>query len=271
VPFPAAQTQRPGSYNAAGQGNSIPARPSYASSAAAYNPSSGSGSGSGSQYGSSNGGNYGGGYGSSSHGSNGYGNGYGSVSSHDTDNKYTKKPKRKSSGGTEGLPMIIGAVVLFVYAVLMTGLYFSNSGKTKFLLSRLNMDDTVSIINKVESLERKLKNSEITRRTAETTARNKLSGEINRLERENKHATEHADELTNLHLPLAHEKIEKHSRREKAFMDQVGWLMDRTRRESKRMVLERYVLCFCFELCFEFFYVVFQFAAVVLSFFGSLD
>jgi hypothetical protein len=169
------------------------------------------------------------------------GNSNSNSNHHDTDNKYAKKTKRKSSGAPGGLPMVVGGIILFVYAVLMTTLYFSNSGQTKTLLSRLKMPDTVSIINKVEGLERKLKTSELTRKTAETTARNKVSGEINRLERESRLATDQADELKNLHLPEAQYTIEKHSRREKAFMDQVGWLMDRTRRESKRMVLERWV------------------------------
>ena len=239
MPFPAAQTQtqRSASYNASSsQGNGIPARTSYPSSSAAYNPNNGGG-----QYGSSNGGNYGGYGNGSSSSNNGYGNGMGSIGSHDTDNKYAKKPKRKWSDGPGGLPVFIGAVVLFVYAVLMTGLYFSNSGQTKTLLSRLKLDDTVSIINKVESLERKLEHSEATRRNAANMARDKVTGEINRLERSNKLATEQVDALKNLHLPQAHSTIEKHSRREKAFMNQVGWLMDQTRRESKRMVLERYV------------------------------
>jgi len=238
MPFPAAQTQtqRSASYNASSsQGNGIPARTSYPSSTAAYNPNNGGG-----QYGSSNGGNYGGYGNGASSSNNGYGNGMGGISSHDTDNKYAKKSKRKWSDGPGGLPVFIGAVVLFVYAVLMTGLYFSNSGQTKTLLSRLKLDDTVSIINKVESLERKLEHSEATRRNAANMARDKVTGEINRLERSNKLATEQVDELKNLHLPQAHSTIEKHSRREKAFMNQVGWLMDRTRRESKRMVLERF-------------------------------
>jgi hypothetical protein len=241
-----AQQQRSSSFSSVGSASN---RPAYNSSAS-YNPTTNGGG-----YGMNGGGNYGG-YGSSS---NGYSNGMSSGShsnGYDTDNKYSKKPKRKSSGPPQGgFAIVVGAIILFVYSVMMTTLFFSKRGTVNSLLKKLDQPDTFAVINKVQDLERQLKNAEVGRRTAETTARNKVTGELNRLERENRILSDKHEELTDRHLPVAEAKIEKYTKREKAFMDQVGFLMDQTRRESKRMVLERCVGCVkeCYRfavLCF---------------------
>ena len=128
----------------------------------------------------------------------------------------------------------------------MTTLYFSKNASIKNMLQRLHEPDTLAVINKMELLERKLKTAEISKRGADASARSRVEREINALEFEHKQELEkHAanSELANVRLPEAEKKIEKFVGREKAFMDQVGWLMDRTRRESKRSVLERCVLC----------------------------
>ena len=140
-----------------------------------------------------------------------------------------------------GMGIKFGSIALVVYAITMTTLYLSKHSSTKSMLNRLDQPDTLSIISKVEDLERKLKSSESTRQRAEHTARTNRNAQVNNLERENKLLMEERNTLKNVHMPEANEKLEKHSLREQAFMDQVGWLMDATRRESKRMVLERYV------------------------------
>jgi len=179
-----------------------------------------------------------GGYGSNNNNSSssngGYGNGMSSSNSnrYAADDKYSKKPKRKASGPPGGFWIIIGSIVLFVYAVTMTTLYATKHSQTKTLLTKLKQPDTKSVVQKVESLERKLKSSETSRRTAETNARNKVSKELNNLQRER--------DLALKAEPKIKSQMEKHERRDNAFADQIGWLMDRTRRESKRMVLERF-------------------------------
>jgi len=231
VPFPAQRSSSFSGHSGHGSSNnSVSARPSYTT--AAYNPNANNGgnTGGGGQYGSSNG---------SANYSGGYGNGLSSSSSRDLDNKYAKK-RNRNSGPPKGLGIIVGGIVLFVYAVLMTTMYFSTNARTNSLLTRLDQPDTLSVIQKVEGLERKLQSSETTRKNAETAARNKVAKEINRLERENRMAVEEHSEMSRVHLPKAKTQLENHSRRETAFKNQVGWLMDTTRRESKRMVLERF-------------------------------
>jgi len=227
VPAPPLPGQRSNSFSS--QGSSPAARPAYNSSA--YNPNNG-----GSQYGgSSSNGNYGG-YGSSS-------NGLSSGSGHSSrglgnDNKYSKKRKAGSSGW--GIATVVWGVILFVYAIMITVLYFGKDAQTKSMLTRVDLPDTLAVAQKVEELERRLKNSETTRRNAEASSQRKYTNQINRLERANKLAKVEADEANNVHLPAADEKIDHFTNREAAFMDQVGWLMDHTRRESKRLVLERF-------------------------------
>ena len=160
------------------------------------------------------------------------------------DDKYAKKPKRKSSGGggDTGFILVVGGILLFIYSVFMTTLYMSKNSSVKSMLQRLDQPDTMSVINKVEELSRKLKRIEFEKKNADTTARNKVQTEINRLERSNKLQKDQHDQLKEAFIPELENKVEKFTSREKAFMDQVGWLMDRTRLESKRMVLERCVI-----------------------------
>jgi len=242
-PFPA---QRSASYSSQG---SVGARPAYPTSAAAYNPNAQSyGNGGSAVQSSSYASNGYGGYGNTA---NGYSNGLSSSSSSHhrssnasggMDDKYAKKPKRKSSGGggDTGFILVVGGILLFIYSVFMTTLYMSKNSSVKSMLQRLDQPDTMSVINKVEELSRKLKRIEFEKKNADTTARNKVQTELNRLERSNKLQKDQHDELKEAFIPELENKVEKFTSREKAFMDQVGWLMDRTRLESKRMVLERF-------------------------------
>ena len=71
-------------------------------------------------------------------------------------------------------------------------------------------------------------------------ASQKTAGKINQLEREKKLLQTENDKLKSEGGQTS-TKLETHTRREKGFMNQIGWLMDSTRRESKRLVLEKYV------------------------------
>jgi len=204
-------------------------RSNYAANANAYNPNN----------------NHYGGYGGGSSGvgsSNGYNNGL-SSSSHlsrslGSDDKYAKK--KKQSGGGGGVIVVVGGILMFVYSILMTTLFLSKNGSMKNLLEKLNQPDAIAVIKTVENLKLNLKNADKSRRAADKTARNKVAGEINRLERENRIISEKHEELAAEALPEAVEKIEKHEEKQDAYQNQVGWLVDRTRRESKRMILERF-------------------------------
>ena len=159
------------------------------------------------------------------------------------DDKYAKKPKRRASGGGQPpLAIMIGGVILFAYAIIMTIMFYSKSSQLKGFLTTIGKEDTRSAITMYNTLKRDLDNAVKSRKTADSAARSKVQGEINRLQRESNVARSQADEALNEKLPEAEKKLERHGVRETAFMDQVGWLMDRTRRESKRMVLERCVL-----------------------------
>lgn len=136
--------------------------------------------------------------------------------------------------------MLIGGIALFVYAILMTTLYFSTSSATKSLLKRLDLSDTMGVVHKVEDLQRKLTQSEAAARRAENDARTRTSAQLSNLEREKRLLEEDLKNHKDVHLPQANERLQKHTHREQAFSNQVGWLMDATRRESKRMVLERF-------------------------------
>lgn len=228
---------------------SAPSRPAYAAPSPSYGSSSAGGynSSSGGYNSNNNGSSYGGssnGY--SGYGNNGYSNGLSSGSNLGMDDKYSKKPKRKvksssSAPSNLGFGLLVGGIALFIYAITMTTLYFSKSGSVKSMLNKLDLPDTKAVISEIENLQRKLKTAEVAKRSAETNARNKMAGEVSRLEKKTKEAKELHKDVVENQLPEAHSKIEKFQGREKAFMDQVGWLMDRTRLESKRMVLERYV------------------------------
>lgn len=233
------QGQRSGSFSSQASPNIAHKRPSY--STASYNSA-----GSSTPFNTSGG--YGGGYStagsSNGYGSSGYGNGLGANSSHQRrseDDKYSKKPKRKSSGGElPSLGVVIGGVVLAVYAIIMTVMYISKNSQQKDVINRLEVDDLMGIVRKAEHLQRQLKNAETSKRTAESAARSKVQGELNRLTRENNLVNQKHSEIIENELPEAQATIERHNTREDAFKVQVGWLMDRTRRESKRLVLERF-------------------------------
>ena len=141
--------------------------------------------------------------------------------------------------------MVIGVILLFVYSIIMTTMYFSNRGKINTVLTRLDLPDTLSVVNKVEDLERQVKTTATTKQRSEQNALKKSNNRINQLERELKLVAEEKKQVKEIHLPEAQQQVDKLSARESAFAQQIGWLMDVTRRESKRMVLERYV---CFYL-----------------------
>eukprot|EP00532_Pseudo-nitzschia_australis_P003652 CAMPEP_0168198246 /NCGR_PEP_ID=MMETSP0139_2-20121125/21656_1 /TAXON_ID=44445 /ORGANISM="Pseudo-nitzschia australis, Strain 10249 10 AB" /LENGTH=656 /DNA_ID=CAMNT_0008122893 /DNA_START=277 /DNA_END=2247 /DNA_ORIENTATION=- len=158
--------------------------------------------------------------------------------------KYAKKPKRgasaSGSNGVGGMAMVVGAIVLFCYGILMTTLYYSKNSQTNSMLSKLDHKDTHAVVATVESLKNRLTRSESERRRAEQNANNKHANEVNTLERSNRMLEEQVQHHKNVLVPTANKKIEQHTKREKAFSDQIGWLMDATRRESKRMILERF-------------------------------
>ena len=106
-------------------------------------------------------------------------------------------------------------------------------------MKRLDQPNTLSVINKVEDLERKLKSSESTRQRAQQQSDTKTKAKLNQLERQNRLLEEETKKLKIIELPQQKEKNDDFSKRELAFSNQIGWLMDITRRESKRMVLER--------------------------------
>jgi len=188
----------------------------------------------------------GGGYG----GMNGYSNG-GMSSQHQqhqaqaqaqrrvSDNKYNK-PNKRNRGSSSGVGMMIGCILLFVYSIIITAMYFSNNGATTTLLKQLDLSDTQMVVTKVEELQRKLQASESNRQRIERNTQSKSSSRINQLERENRLLEEERNKLKDVHVPEANEKLKTFGNREDAFADQIGWLMDSTRRESKRMVLERF-------------------------------
>merc|ERR1712127_778798 len=94
-------------------------------------------------------------------------NGLGSSShnnSYGSDDKYSKKPKRKNSGGNPASVFLaVAGVLLFLYSVFMTTIYFKKNASLRNLLQRLDQPDALAAINKVEDLERSLKRSESTR------------------------------------------------------------------------------------------------------------
>ncbi len=229
--------------------STTPSRPAYTAPAASYGSSSGYNSNNSNNNYNNNGSNYGGssnGYGGGYGNNNGYSNGLSTGSNLGMDDKYSKKPKRRatsSSGGPSNMSfgLLVGGIVLFIYSITMTALYFSKNGSVKSMLKKLDLPDTTSVVSEIDSLKRKLKNAEVAKQSAETNARNRMGREVSRLERKTKEVEELHKDVVEIHLPEAHKKISKYEGREKAFMDQVGWLMDRTRLESKRMVLERCV------------------------------
>jgi len=236
-PNPGYAGQRSSSFSNVGSSNSR--RPSYNTSGA-FNPTASS-----TPFNGGYSGGYSGGYAAASS-NNGYdnSNGYGSTSSNrrsDDDNKYAKKPKRKGQGaGLPPLGFVIGGMILFLYASVMTVMYYSKRSEQNRMYDLIGASDTTSALSSYKDLQRKLENAERSKNTAENMARSKVQGEINRLHREKNVARSEAEEAFNELLPEAQKKLEVHGVREDAFKDQVEWLMDRTRRESKRMVLERF-------------------------------
>jgi len=243
--YGAPSQQRAGSFSSSASA-SQPSTPTYSTQYAS--PASG-GYGAASTGGySTNGYSNGGG----SHASNGYSsNGYSSKKGYGNDDKYAKKSKGGKSlfsmgsgsgagGKAGGMGMVLGCIGLFCYAVLMTTLYWSKSSATSSMLSRLDQPDTLSVIQKIEDLERRLKTSESTRQRAEHNARSKFSNELNTLERSNRLLKDQVDQHTTVHLPEAKAKVDNFTKREKAWKSQVDWLISSSMREAKRNILERF-------------------------------
>lgn len=173
-------------------------------------------------------------------------NGYGA------DDKYAKKKRTSTTttsqnpfsslgkSGNTGTGTILGGIALVCYALLMTTLYWSKSSATSSMLSRLEQPDTLSVVAKVEDLERRLMTSENTRQRTEQSFKSRYDNQVNTLERSNRLLQEQVNQHTTVHLPEAKGKIENFTKREKAWKNQVDWLVSSSARESKRNILERF-------------------------------
>merc|ERR1712238_263689 len=129
-----------------------------------------------------------------------------------SDNKYNKPKRRGSSASSPlgaGIGMMLGCLFLFCYSLIMTAMYFSNSGATSTLLKRLAQPDTLAVVTKVEDLERQLSQSEASRSRAERNTQAKSSAKINQLEREVRLKNDELTQVKHVVLPPLTDKVEK--------------------------------------------------------------
>ena len=204
------------------------------------------------------------------------------------DDKYTKKSKTNSrkKNGKKGGPSddatnstmtmlsVLAGLGLFCTVAALT-MWLSVRGETHRILKQLDQSSLSDVVTQVETLQRDIRSKEAqiqrSGRANQSTKQNQQ--QVSNLERQNKLLTIERDEWKKkydqhtaddeghvVHVDHAEHKkrVKDHERltkREGAFLEQVKWLMDATRRESKRSVLERYVqkrgkVCVC--VCYLF-------------------
>jgi hypothetical protein len=212
-------------------------------------------------YGSSTGGGNsgsGGGYGNTSGGSQSYG-GYnpgsgggggeqqnsnssmyygGGVASQN--NSKTNKPKNNNRNATMLLWACVGTGL---WAFLMMGLWWNASGSYKEMLTMLNVQKGQDVLLLVDDLKEDVAEAKVKTEQKDTKALEAKRGmELSKLEKEKRYLQKERDELRVKYE--GPDKKEEESRvllRDEAFKEQLDWLQESIKIESKRTVIERYV------------------------------
>jgi hypothetical protein len=169
----------------------------------------------------------------SSSNSRGYG-GYSGGLSPSASNKYSK---RRNSAGYS--PLAFAVFCMAVFNLFLTGFWMSSRGHYRSLLQSVNAKDGRDAIDKVQWTEREVATvqAEITREARRTDTR--YTPRIKQLEEEIERNKAERDELREKHES---EEKKKNKLREPAYLRQIGLMQQAIRKESKRTVLERYVL-----------------------------
>jgi hypothetical protein len=157
--------------------------------------------------------------------------------------------KRRTGGSTSsstgaGSVWFMTMVGLGVFNLIVTGLWFTTRSRYQSILGRLdNARDKESAIDSIQTLRREIRNSQRDSRRNDKDVKRKYATQLSTLERENRVFQKERDDLrVKFEGPEKKEEAARLLRREQAFQLQIGRLQRATRKESKRSVLERYVL-----------------------------
>lgn len=204
------------------------------SHATGYDTGGGGYDGGGNGYGGFNGNGNGGGGGS------GYGGDVYGSSPSSSNATFKDKARPRGGAGSEPWknPLVLYGVAAFF---ILTTLYYRSSGNG--ILKALNVNTRDAAIELVQGLEKDVSKWKLQGDKQRNDVQRKSTQEINRLEKENRNLQKERDTLRVKHE--GPEKVAEDARlvkREDAWKQQLSLLQTATKRESRRSVLERYVL-----------------------------
>jgi hypothetical protein len=181
------------------------------------------------------GGSYGG-YSTSSN-NGGYG-GYGN----DNDNKYAAK-RRSSTPGFPMNPTLMACIGLGCWAVIATGMNWSKGSQLKRIFNEAGKASNVEDV--IDYMHAERRKAYTVRQEAKDSIRDhtdRHSTKVKTLQEQISSLQKHKEELITKHeSPEAKEEKENVEWRESAYEEQVELLEARVRKDSKRIIVERYV------------------------------
>ena len=145
---------------------------------------------------------------------------------------------RSSSSSSPLSFLLVG--IFAVLTVVFVGLSMSYRSKFNTLLTDLDVSSSKEAVAQLERVfkEQKRLQKQVDQTRADT--QRKFAQQISNIEKENRHLQKERDELrVKYENPEKLENDQKLVAKEQAWRDQVNMLMDYTRQESKRSVLDR--------------------------------
>eukprot|EP00980_Cylindrotheca_fusiformis_P001198 scaffold328_cov130-Cylindrotheca_fusiformis.AAC.12 len=193
------------------------------------------------------GGSAGGGYQGGSYGGYSGGNGYAAGAVYggiDPDNKYASK-RRSSTSSFPSLPMNptqMACIALGFWALIATGMNWSKSSQLKRIFKEAGRASTVEDV--IDYLQNERRKAYTVRKEAKDSIRDhteRHSTKVKTLQEQINELQKHKEELIAKHeSPEKKEQMENIAWREAAYVEQVELLQARVRKDSKRMIVERY-------------------------------
>lgn len=189
----------------------------------------------------------GGGGGNTNNGYGGYAPQTSSSSMAAPDDKYASKRRPSSSnGGLLQMAPWIGCLVLGIWALTVTMMNWSKGSQLKQIYKEAG--SALNVQEVVEFLQAERRRAYSLRQEAKDSIRDhtdKHSSKVNLLQEQIKSLTEHRDTLVDKHesekaKARKRDKRETREWREEAYYDQIMLLESRVRKDSKRIILERF-------------------------------
>lgn len=175
------------------------------------------------------------------------------------DSKMKNKKKRRSSSflqmtadvnfsslTSNPAVLLLGIIVIGIWSLIVLFLWFKLRGAHYGLLKEFSIQTPMELQELVTSLKRDLRYAERQVEKAKRDATRKYTSQINTMERENRLLQKERDELRvkyenpNGNNDGEDNELSRLEKRDEAFQDQVHWLQEATRKESRRTVLERF-------------------------------